>query len=631
MFYTNKTKKQSVWTVPEEIKDAVALLEAEESGVKPPPPPSAAPSGDVMSEVERIKAEVARDMSKRKTDESAEAAQPASKRQKVDLAEEAGASDGDEDDDGEESEEEEWQKEAAAQLAAEAEEEVRIREAEEARRLQEERGTTDAAGKHFTVPERVDLSLDEAKALFKALLREKDINPLHPWDTCLPLFVSDPRYVLLPSVAARREAFDEYCRDRSRELRSAAVKKDKAASDPKEEFERLLREQVTSTRASWSDFRRAWKKNRQFYSWGRDDYDREKRFKAFLRELGEKKRAAAQKAEADFFTLLKEHGASNENPDWKQFKRGITSDPRYDAVGSSSLREELFKTFLKVGAPSTSKVSIQQENTIADQGIDRSQRKERAVKEREEKIKAERSKVEAQIGRSRQGLNQEEDEREFSTMLTDAIRDPQTTWEVALPQLKTDPRFTSTSLSNNRQLHLFHDHVSRLQSKYVGNLQDLFQAHAPSLATKFDSVPIESISISLPATKLGMTDESSLRKVYEKWQRERAIEARAAFDEMLKENSFVEFWGRLQKIGGEGVDGGVKADEDEDTEEGEGGGGRVDMKALAKSVDIDEMVKVLRNDKRYIMFEHVSDQRETWLRDYLSQLAAPNLSVHLQT
>lgn len=50
-----------------------------------------------------------------------------------------------------------------------------------------------------------------------------------------------------------------------------------------------------------------------------------------------------------------------------------------------------------------------------------------------------------------------------------------------------------------------------------------------------------------------MTDESSLRKVYEKWQRERAIEARAAFDEMLKENSFVEFWGRLQKIGGEGV------------------------------------------------------------------------------
>lgn len=116
------------------------------------------------------------------------------------------------------------------------------------------------------------------------------------------------------------------------------MKKDKAASDPKEEFERLLREQVTSTRASWSDFRRAWKKNRQFYSWGRDDYDREKRFKAFLRELGEsrsnvpltfnrtncisiEKRAAAQKAEADFFTLLKEHGASNENPDWKQVSR----------------------------------------------------------------------------------------------------------------------------------------------------------------------------------------------------------------------------------------------------------------------------------------------------------------------
>jgi len=46
------------------------------------------------------------------------------------------------------------------------------------------------------------------------------------------------------------------------------------------------------------------------------------------------------------------------------------------------------------------------------------------VKEREEKIKAERGRVEADIGRSRQGINKEEDEREFRTMLTDAIRDP---------------------------------------------------------------------------------------------------------------------------------------------------------------------------------------------------------------
>jgi hypothetical protein len=91
--------------------------------------------------------------------------------------------------------------------------------------------------------------------------------------------------VLLPSVSARREAFDEYCRERARELRASRVKKEK--EDPKEEFEKLLTTEVKSTRISWTDFRRQWKKDRRFYGWGRDDREREKRFREFLKELGE--------------------------------------------------------------------------------------------------------------------------------------------------------------------------------------------------------------------------------------------------------------------------------------------------------------------------------------------------------
>jgi heat shock protein beta len=169
----------------------------------------------------------------------------------------------------------------------------------------------------------------------QTLLREKDISPLHPWDTSLPLFISDPRYVLLPSVSARRDAFDEYCRDRARELRQQNVKKEKAEANPKEEYERLLSQEVKSTRTSWSDFRRTWKKDRRFYGWGRDDREREKRFKEYLKELGEsrnfvvfherciqltlnlEKRMAAEKAEADFFTLLRESGVVRSDSSWK--------------------------------------------------------------------------------------------------------------------------------------------------------------------------------------------------------------------------------------------------------------------------------------------------------------------------
>lgn len=112
-------------------------------------------------------------------------------------------------------------------------------------------------------------------------------------------------------------------------------------------------------------------------------------------------------------------------------------------------------------------------------------------------------------------------------------------------------------------------------------------------------------------------------------------EARKAFDEMLAENSFVEFWGRLGKIGGEGVDGGIEggiALDDLGESEVNSEGPKVDMKALAKNVDIKEMERVLKvrwaaitspyftdivhlqNDKRYIMFDHISEERERWLR-----------------
>ena len=276
------------------------------------------------------------------------------------------------------------------------------------------------------------------------------MNPLLPWDKSLPLFVSDQRYVLLPSVAARREAFDEYCRERVRELRQSNIKKEKETLGPKEEFEKLLAEEVKSTRTSWTDFRRAWKKDRKFYGWGRDDREREKRFREYLKELSDSKcrslynnaalrclskgkRAAAEKAETDFLFLLNERVKPEDDLAWKdvgtchniafaltdnrQVKRGLYNDSRYDAVGSSSLREELFSTFIKGKAKRISDQITGQEKTLPkgdEQTEDeRRQRKEQALKERTEKVRAERNRLDVQIERSKQGMGREESERQF--------------------------------------------------------------------------------------------------------------------------------------------------------------------------------------------------------------------------
>jgi len=193
-------------------------------------------------------------------------------------------------------------------------------------------------------------------------------------------------------------------------------------------------------------------------------------------------------------------------------------------------------------------------------------------------------------------------------MLVDAIRDPQVitssiwykhshfffqvNWNDVLPQLRKDPRFRDSILPLDQQLQLFQSHIAHLRQKHMTNLHNLFQAHTSSLATSFSDLPVESLLNCSPVTKVGL-DIYQLEGEYDNWQRQRTTAARAAFNEMLVENSFIEFWGRLNKIGGEGVDGGVKADEMGE-DEGEGGGGAVDMKALAKKVDLTEMIKVLK-------------------------------------
>jgi len=114
-----------------------------------------------------------------------------------------------------------------------------------------------------------------------------------------------------------------------------------------------------------------------------------------------------------------------------QVKRQISEDPRYGAVGSSSLREELFITFLKASDSASTSVP---EDTMKEQDIVEEdehmaeideveqeqrwkERKQRAVKEREDKVRVERGRLEAEIGRSRMGLNKEEGEREFKCAL----------------------------------------------------------------------------------------------------------------------------------------------------------------------------------------------------------------------
>jgi tRNA G10 N-methylase Trm11 len=124
-------------------------------------------------------------------------------------------------------------------------------------------------------------------------------------------------------------------------------------------------------------------------------------------------------------------------------------------------------------------------------------------------------------------------------------------------------------------------------------LHQLFEEKAPSLASQFSDLPVDEVYASANVSRLGYGIHQ-LEDEFSRWQRTRSTEARQAFDEMLQENTFVEFWGRLSKMADVKLGQGLQVANEDIGEEDEEGQNKVDMKALAKTVDIGEMVKVLK-------------------------------------
>jgi transcription elongation regulator 1 len=108
-------------------------------------------------------------------------------------------------------------------------------------------------------------------------------------------------------------------------------------------------------------------------------------------------------------------------------KKRFASDSRYGAINSSSYREELFTKFLESPRhqPSEPQPSPSADNKPAPQSdqktLDKAARQAASLREREEKARRDRERIERMAGRSRMEAGREEAEREFRTLLIDAV------------------------------------------------------------------------------------------------------------------------------------------------------------------------------------------------------------------
>jgi hypothetical protein len=65
---------------------------------------------------------------------------------------------------------------------------------------------------------------ESASAAFEALLRDKGVQPEMTWLDVVPLIANDPRYLSLPTVELRKQAFSDFAASVERERRHAKVR-----------------------------------------------------------------------------------------------------------------------------------------------------------------------------------------------------------------------------------------------------------------------------------------------------------------------------------------------------------------------------------------------------------------------
>ncbi|KAK3828890.1 MAG: hypothetical protein J3Q66DRAFT_323830 [Benniella sp.] len=251
-------------------------------------------------------------------------------------------------------------------------------------------------------------NVQEREMAFIDMMRDRGVTQFDTWEMALARIEHDPRIRLIPNVKDRRELFENFCVTRAREIKEAkekeAIEKEQTGNDdrdrkgkekrsseskshsmsstlatessskPEDVYRRLMEDYTTKT-STWLDFMTKYRLDPRFLGLKPGSL-RESIFRQYLSDLKKgviqpKKRSCssdrdkqsssrsssrkykATDAEIDeFMSLLREtkkdilyehkHSSSVE---WRKIKKLIDRDRRYDAVGSSTERELIFREY----------------------------------------------------------------------------------------------------------------------------------------------------------------------------------------------------------------------------------------------------------------------------------------------
>lgn len=252
----------------------------------------------------------------------------------------------------------------------------------------------------------IEISEEDAKALFKDLLNDYRINPYSPWDKLIEegKVIDDSRYTILSTMRERKEVWEEWSREKIKELKEQRAKQEK--QDPKIPYLALLHEKATS-KLYWPEFKRKYKKEPAMKDLSLPDKEREKLYREHINRL----KLPPATLKSDLAALLRSAPISQLNNQTlpTHLPSKIVTDLRYISLDAKT-RDSLVEAFIQTLPPPPEDLDAAENDEAAKKALELRKKREQALQDRERAVEVEKRRQEKKMQYSRAMLRDEERE-----------------------------------------------------------------------------------------------------------------------------------------------------------------------------------------------------------------------------
>ncbi|KAL1461069.1 hypothetical protein WDU94_013000, partial [Cyamophila willieti] len=319
----------------------------------------------------------------------------------------------------------------------------------------------------------------------------------------------------------------------------------------------------------------------------------------------------------DFLALLRETSEIDRHSRYSEIKKKIDSDPRYKAVDSGSLREDIFRDYIhelkeerrrqkdkeresrrgdkeegekeEGGARSGDEDGQGDKDTPdVDKDAEKKARQEASIREREKEVQRTLAVHLRDRDNEREQHKRDEAVACFNALLADLVRNSELTWREAKRQLRKDHRWDSADLlDRDEKEKLFNEHIEELTKKKREKFRELLN-ETPEVSLSSSWKDIRKLIKEDPRyTKFSSSDRRCERE-FKDYLKDKTSTARAEFRDLLQETKLISH------------------------------------KSLSMLQEnqayMGEIEEILRNDKRFLSLEHIPEERSQIILTYLEEL-----------